>query len=343
MRYNCWLVNQPWEDPALLMQINDSREYWLFDCGELYQVSVGHLMDTTKVFVTHTHVDHFIGFDRLLRMNLREAKELQFYGPPGIAAQVGSRLQGYSWNLTDDSEFVIKCCELEETKVVSYLFRASNRFVEDIDDRRAHPLTHPELRLEDGSMLRFAPVVHGVECLCYSLTEPLQARLKKEEFKRSGLPAGPWIAQLLKICSGQVTEPPYLEVCGMRKGIEELRPLVFYPKPGRCAYVTDTVFNRESMASMHWVAQGADVLWSEACFRHAQRDKAVANFHLTARQVGRIAKELEVGELHLFHYSRRYRGELWPHIREAQENFPHTTPPPQLVPAPSAELAPSAS
>ena len=328
MKYTCTLINQPWEDPGVLVRVNDTREYWLFDCGDLRNLSVGTMIDTTRVFVTHSHIDHFIGFDNLMRMNLRESKELVFFGPVGLAAQIGCRLQGYSWNLTEDSNFSIKCCELEDTQVVSYLFRASNKFVEDIDDRRAHPLTHPELRLGDGTMLRFAPVVHGVPCLCYSITEPLQARIKKEEFAKSGLPSGAWIGQLLKICSGQISEPHDIKVGDEVKTIDALRPLVYYPKPNRYAYVTDTVFNRDSMSSIHWVGQGADELWCEACYRHSEREKAVQNFHLTARQAGRIAKELQVDNLYMFHYSRRYRGELWPHIKEARENFEQTNIPP---------------
>ena len=95
MKYTCSLINQPWEDPGVLVHLNDTHEYWLFDCGDLSRLSVGILMDTTKVFVTHSHIDHFIGFDTIMRMNLRESKNLCFYGPVGLASQIGSRLQGH--------------------------------------------------------------------------------------------------------------------------------------------------------------------------------------------------------------------------------------------------------
>ena len=330
MKYTCSIINQPWEDPGVLVHLNDTHEYWLFDCGDLSRLSVGILMDTTKVFVTHSHIDHFIGFDTIMRMNLRESKNLCFYGPVGLASQIGSRLQGYSWNLTDDSEFSITCYELEDIRVVSYTFRAVNKFIEDIDDRRSYQLTHPEFRLEDGTMLRFAPLSHGVTCLCYSITEPLQARIDKEVLAKSGLTSGTWVGQLLKICSGQIAEPLTLKIGDQVKTMEELRDFVYYPKPSRHAYVTDTILNRDSMASIRWVAMGAAEVACEACYRHAELDKGRTNRHLTSRQAGRIAKELKAGELHLFHYSRRYRGELWPHIREAQENFPNTTPPPMV-------------
>lgn len=328
MRYDACLINQPWEDPGLLVQINRSREYWLFDCGDLRNLGAGLLCGVTHIFITHTHIDHFIGFDTVMRMNLNESKELKIYGPPGLASNVGARLQGYGWNLTENSRFSIKCFELYDDKVVSFVFRARSKFAEDAEERHSFAITSREVRLEDGTLLRFAPAVHGITCLCYSITEPLQARIDKEKLKRSGLPAGPWIGELAGICSGTMDGPRTLKVGSEERTADSLRSLIYCPKPARCAYITDTVFNRTSMESMRWVGQGADVLWCEACYRHKDLEKAKTNLHMTSRQAGRIAKELEAERLYMFHYSRRYRGELWPHIQEARENFANTAPPP---------------
>src|SRR3546814_15349560 len=51
------------------------------------------------VFVSHTHIDHFIGFDQLLRILVGRDRTLRLFGPAGFLDQVEHRLAGYSWNL----------------------------------------------------------------------------------------------------------------------------------------------------------------------------------------------------------------------------------------------------
>lgn len=335
MKYISQLINAPWEDPGIIVSFSSKNENLLFDCGDIVKIGVGAAIRTSRVFVTHTHIDHFIGFDYLLRMNLRENKELKLYGPAGLAAQIAHRLQGYSWNLTEDSRYTISCCDLplspdSAEPIRYYAFPAAGRFREDVSLRREIASPPGELYLEDGALLRFAPVVHGLDCLCYSLTEPPEARLREEELKSSGLPPGPWIKELLSIYSLHESGERLLQIGDKQIPAASLRSLIKYPKQGKIAYVTDTVFNRQSVKSARFVGQDADVLWCEACYLHNELEKAKTNLHMTARQAGRLAKELNAGELRLFHYSRRYKDSLRPHIEEAKENFANTVVPPSL-------------
>ncbi|MBQ7528396.1 hypothetical protein IJT10_00635 [bacterium] len=338
MKLTYKLVNAPWEDPTVIINLNETKEHWLFDCGDISKISVGTLIGVTEVFITHTHIDHFIGFDRLLRMNLRETKELHFYGPLGMSAQIGHRLQGYSWNLTEDSDFIIKSCDLipgqdpikDQAQAIWHTFRAKDKFQEATKERESIKLDSAKLPLRHRAELKFAPLVHGVNCLCYSITEPPQVRVDPQRLKSLNLNPGPWIAQLLDIYKNQLEDPGELTIEGNQYPTSLLKSLLYSPQRSICAYVTDTVFNRQSMASIRYVAEGADLLWCEACYRHAELEKAKQNLHLTSRQVGRIAKDLKVKELRLFHYSRRYKDQLMPHIEEARVHFANTVVPPMM-------------
>jgi ribonuclease Z len=84
--------------PALLVRRGAQRI--LIDCGEGTQRqllrSVG-LADLTDVFITHLHVDHWLGLPGLLQtFNLRDRdRRLAIHGPPGLAEVMQSMRRVY--------------------------------------------------------------------------------------------------------------------------------------------------------------------------------------------------------------------------------------------------------
>ena len=64
------LVNGGFGDPALYLQCVWEKRALLFDLGQITALRPGEILRVSDVFVTHTHIDHFIGFDHLLRVML---------------------------------------------------------------------------------------------------------------------------------------------------------------------------------------------------------------------------------------------------------------------------------
>ena len=79
--------------PALLLRAGGQR--LLFDCGEGTQQqllrSIG-LPELDAVFVTHFHLDHWLGLPGMLKTFDLRARErpLSIYGPPGLQRLFGS-------------------------------------------------------------------------------------------------------------------------------------------------------------------------------------------------------------------------------------------------------------
>ena len=96
------LVNGPWGDPVLYIEFKFDRRAILFDLGDVSLLPSRKLLKVTHVFISHTHLDHFIGFDHLLRVCLGREKTLFFYGPPQFIDQVESKLRAYTWNLVEN-------------------------------------------------------------------------------------------------------------------------------------------------------------------------------------------------------------------------------------------------
>ena len=87
------LVNGPFGDPALYVRYAHLGEALLFDLGDLHPLSPRDLLKVRAVFVSHAHIDHFAGFDTLLRTLLYRPAELLLCGPPGFAAALTARAE----------------------------------------------------------------------------------------------------------------------------------------------------------------------------------------------------------------------------------------------------------
>lgn len=159
------LINAPFDDPGVFVDFLFSRRAILFDLGTLSNFSTRKLLRTSHVFVSHAHIDHFIGFDHLLRLCLGREKRLHLYGPPGFVAQVRHRLAAYSWNLvfSYDTDFTVIASEVHaDGSGLSAEFHCQRRFaVEDLRPCRfAGDVLHDEAGMVSVSTGR-APCTTG--------------------------------------------------------------------------------------------------------------------------------------------------------------------------------------
>jgi ribonuclease Z len=109
------LVNGRSGDPALYIETLFERSAVLFDLGDISDLSPRKIQRLAHVFVSHTHIDHFIGFDRLLRVLVGREKKISLYGPSGFIDNVHHKLRAYRWNLVDRyiGDLVLLVTEIE--------------------------------------------------------------------------------------------------------------------------------------------------------------------------------------------------------------------------------------
>lgn len=326
MKLTACLVNAPWEDPALLLVPDSQSWLWLVDCGDVLKMRIRDMQRVSHVFITHTHIDHFIGLDWLIRMNLRESVTLTVYGPGGIIDQVRCKLAAYAWNYTADSSFAVDCYELSEETVKYAHFACSDKFAPNLVSSTPRP---EFLLLPCDVQLKYAHVQHGVPCLAYSFTCPREITVSKPDLQKAGLAPGRWVRELVEHAQKQELTG-VICLAGRDYSLESLAEdlLVYSPGPSY-SYITDTLFNKVTVRIMENIAANCQQLWCEACYLHNKLPLARQNQHFTARQAGRLAQSLKAEELCLMHYSRRYKGNLMDHILEAREVFPNTKEPQQ--------------
>src|SRR5262249_19868786 len=175
------LVNEPFSDPGLFIDFRFGRRALLFDLGDTTPLSPRELLRVSHVFVSHAHMDHFAGFDRLLRVCLHRTTPLHLFGPAEFADRVEHRLQAYTWNLLDEYSlyFILSASEVagEGLRRTSE-FRAREAF-------RRRDLAPPERtsgRVVDEEAFYVDAVVidHGTPCLAFAFKEKLRVNVLKE-------------------------------------------------------------------------------------------------------------------------------------------------------------------
>jgi len=318
------LINDPFSDPGLFIDFRFGRRALLFDLGELSQLSPRQLLRVSHAFVSHAHMDHFAGFDRLLRVCLHRAMPLHLVGPTDFADRVEHKLNAYTLNLLDEHpfDFLITATEFAEAGAEHVCeFRALEAFRR----RELSPVPLPPGMLldEDEFQIRSVVLDHGTPCLAFSFEEKLRVNVWSEGLKSLQLGVGPWLKEAKRAVrrgapddSEVVISPDQSIPLGMLK-----QHVLRTARGQKIAYVVDTAYHEENVDRIITLARGADQLFIEAAFIDADADVAAQRRHLTARQAGDIAKRAGVARFVPFHFSARYREqEDW--LRsEAEEAF----------------------
>ena len=305
------LINDPTGDPGLYLDFQFGRRAILFDLGDTSPLSPRELFRVSHVFVSHAHMDHIAGLERLLRLRLHRPQPLTILGPDGFVDQIQNRLGSYSWNLLDDSsvDFRLVAQAFDGTRITEAAeFPARKRFAR---------LEMPVPSLACGVVLsepefevHAAALDHGIPSLAFAFRQRERFSVWRSALDELGLPVGPWIDEAKKALRDGRGDEHEITVPGAREvQIGVLRRRVFRASPGQnFAYVTDAADTRANRARIVDLASGADQLFIEAVFLDEDRDFASATNHLTARAAGEIAGSADVRRVIPFHFSARYGG-----------------------------------
>jgi len=309
-------VNGPFEDPVLYIEFLFERRALLFDLGELYALPPRKILAVSHIFVSHTHMDHFAGFDHVLRICVGRGKRLHLYGPPRFIEQVEHKLAAYTWNLVQNyqEEFVVAVTEVHPGgRALSAEFPCRRAFSRE--HLTEHALSDGVLLDEPNFRVRTVMLDHKIPCLAFTLEEKRHVNVWKNRLQEWGLPTGPWLRELKDAVAQDLPDDAEFRAWWRADGTlhERCFPLgvlkenVLRIVPGqKITYVTDVAWHEENARKIVEFARGSDLLFIESPFLQEDAARALDKAHLTAQQAGLLARQAGVKRLIPFHFSQKY-------------------------------------
>ena len=328
--FSAALINDPFGDPAVYIEFKFRNDAILFDLGDLHLLPPRKILKISHVFVSHTHMDHFIGFDQMLRVCLGRDRHIHLYGPPGFLNHLENKLQAYSWNLVENytNDFALLAAEVHERELITKQYHCRTAFSPEFVEKRPN---NGVLMENDIFSVTGVFLDHKIPCLAFRLDEKSRVNIMKTALEEMDLPTGAWLMSLREHVLREDPDDTAVRVWwkdGERRVIDayyplgELRDSIVKITPGqRIAYVTDAIYGGDNGRRIVALSEGADHLFIEATFLNEDTRKASEKYHLTAYQAGILARQAGVKRITLFHFSPKYKKCPKRLIDEAMEAF----------------------
>jgi ribonuclease Z len=319
--YSATLINDPFGDPGVYVECRYRHESLLFDLGDVHRLPPRKLLKVDYIFVSHTHMDHFIGFDHLLRLCLGRDKHLHLFGPPGFLRHLEHKLMAYTWNLVENytNDFAIIATEVHPDRQRKIRYRCRSAFQPEPLDA---PVSPDDVLVETRFFsVRGVFLDHLIPCLAFRFEERRRFNIMKTVLTEMNLPTGAWLMTLKEhLLKDDSDETPVRVWSKDRQGsvaekwlpLGELKRAVKMNPGMRIGYVTDAIYSRENCARILAVADQADLLFIETTFLQEDAETAAKKYHLTARQAGMLARQAQAKRMIPFHFSPKYKG--IPHV-----------------------------
>jgi ribonuclease Z len=135
-------------------------------------------------------MDHFIGFDALLRVNVGREKLIRMFGPEGFRECVHHKLQAYAWDLSDrySTDLIFDVTEIDGSGATgNAIFRFKNRF--SVEAARTGKASDGRLLMDDAFTVKAAVMEHHGPCLGFAVEERAHVNVWKNRLEERALEA----------------------------------------------------------------------------------------------------------------------------------------------------------
>jgi ribonuclease Z len=318
------LVNGSTGDPVLLAQYPLPGHSILFDGGENERLPSSALENLEAVFITHHHMDHFVGLDRIFRANRDREGTLLVFGPIDTIRRVHARITAYEHSFYPFEKLVLDVRELTPGKIRRAVLEFQKHFPEPvvIEEKWKGPVVWSN----DSLSVEAAPTDHTVPGWAYALVEKPGWHPDPVKLASGPLRSGRWVEGVLKQLRAEAPLDTPVEIQGGTFGLGKLAELCFVKTGGsRVTYVTDTLWSDVSKPGLLKLARKAQRLYCDSYYAPKDLERAKLYHHMISIHAAELARDAKVEELILIHFADKYAGRYWELIQAAQAVFPRVS------------------
>ncbi len=308
------------DDPLLLVRVRPSGRALLFDCGKMHHLAKRVYTSIDAIFISHTHMDHFMGMDSVIRHSHASPRTIDIFGPPGLAARMAHKFACYDWNLADSFWGDFRVGEVSEGRIASTLYRGPQAFAAQAEGERSG-----EVYANNYLTVKAALCEHRIAVLAFRVDEGAAFVLDEARMAQAGVIKGEWLKGLEKLFHDGAMEGSPLQVPVRRGDIVEerhepdtgalYRNILKIEQPASIGYLTDIGYSPENMEKLAGLLQGVTLLVCECAFLAADCKKAELSRHLCTSDLNIILERLRpryVLPMHLSKTYQNYRGKSNP-------------------------------
>lgn len=303
------------DDPCLVIRDRPVHQSIMLDCGALSHVAKREMKPVRAIFISHAHMDHFMGFDAFLRQVHASPRSIDLFGPAGFADRVEARLRGYDWNLAETYWCSFTVHEIYMEEVVSFRFSGPERFARSragAKPREAviYTLNHMEVSAE--------LLDHRIPVLAFKVRERKIFGVDLEKMAGLDLVQGDWLCELKRRFfhdwpdCGPLTILRKVSGAEVEESVADVRGL--YGKifaecsSASIGYLTDIGFHPENRDKVERFLGGVTLLAGECAFLQADLAKARSSHHLCTADLNLLLERIRPRYFLPMHLSKTYLG-----------------------------------
>jgi ribonuclease Z len=297
------------EDICILVQVENHSFNYICDCGEAKNLTVRECQDTKAIFISHTHIDHFVNFDTILRHQIGTGRTVVICGPKGIINQVQNRIKSYCWNLIEEGAISYEVREIQDNRTIRTVTLEPPLW----EQKDGETIIDTKVFEQKGFCVEFEVLDHKTDSVSYLFKAEDKTKIELS----SGFKSGRWVADLKKLFETNNGDA-VIEVDGVSYLANDLFYMIKTEKGKRVGVIMDhaaTPLNHQKIKSKF---RECDEVYIECFYKDEDKEFAERNSHSYASMSGRIMKDSNVKRAIPVHFSRKYNKE---EIDELIEQF----------------------